>query len=164
DRKEPRRMRPLERTPRSRSILALAATAIMLAVAAPLAAAPSADVKAAEEELKKSINGSDLEGADKAIAKLRQLGGEDAVKSLIGLAQKMPAGQESTYWRLVNGAAGFRDDGGLRAVCDTILDAKAAAISRDLMFALANNRVPKVALVVYQPVLEKGTDEFRLMA
>lgn len=142
---------------------AFAALAAVLALAAPLAASPASEIKEAEEELKKAINASDLDGADRAIAKLRVAGGADAVKLLLGISQKIPPGSEGAYWRLVNGAAGFKDDEGLKEISKTILGEK-GALARDLMFALGNNRSPKVAAQVYQPILEKGSDEFRLMA
>lgn len=142
---------------------ALLGPLLLLAISVPLLAA-GPEVKEAEDELKKAINGSDLEAADRAIAKLRAAGGAPAVKTLVGIAQKIPAGQESTYWRLVNGAASFRDDGGLEELAKTLLDAKNIAIARDILFALGNNRAPKVATVVYAPLLEKGPDELKLMA
>src|SRR5438552_2047140 len=72
----------------------------MISLAVPLLVA-AAEVKDAEDELKKAINASDLDAADRAIAKLRDAGGAAAEKALIGLAQKIPAGAEGTYWRLV---------------------------------------------------------------
>ncbi len=145
-----------------RAFAALAALAAF--IAAPLAlAAPANELKEAEEELKKAINASDLEGADRAIAKLRVAGGSDAVKLLLGYATRIPAGAEGTYWRIVNGAAGFKDEEALKEIAKAVLDGK-GALPRDLMFALGNNRNPRVALHVYAPVLEKGSDEFRLMA
>ncbi|HVY60245.1 MAG TPA: hypothetical protein VHF22_01275 [Planctomycetota bacterium] len=145
------------RSPWFPAFLALISLALPLLVIA-------AEVKDAEEDLKKAINASDLDAADRAIAKLRDAGGTAAEKALVGLAQKIPAGSEATYWRLVNGAAGFRDDAGLEELAKTILDSKNSAIARDLMFALGNNRAPKVAQLVYAPILEKGSEEFRLMA
>jgi hypothetical protein len=133
-----------------------------------LAAPPGSDVKEAEDELKKAINASDADATDLAVAKLRTAGGRDASKALTGMALKLPTGQDAIYWKLVNGAASFRDDGGLEEVAKTILESatnpKTSAIGRDLLFALANNRAPKVATLVYGPILEKGNDEFKLMA
>lgn len=138
------------------------ASLLALAVAAPLFAAPAPEVKEAEDALRKAINAADLDAADRAIAKLRSIGGKDGVGALLDLAKRLPPGHETAYWRLVTGAATVRDEEGLKAVLDAILDNK--AISRDIMFALGNNRSPSVATLVYGPILDKGNEEFRLMA
>jgi hypothetical protein len=143
----------------------LVALALLALVAgAPLLALAADEVKGAEEELKRAVNAADEPGVHKAIAKLREIGGRDAAKSMIGLAQKIPPGNETAYWALVNGAAGLNDDAGLDEVADVIMKQKSDPISRDLMFALCNNRTARVATVVYAAILEKGTDELKLMA
>jgi len=138
---------------------------LCVALLAPFAArAGGGDVKEAIEELKKSVNAADTDGSGRAIAKLREIGGKDAVEAMVALALKIPPGSESIYWQIVNGAAGMNDDGGLREVAQTILSKKNDPIARDLMFALGNNRTARVATEVYAAILDKGTDEFRLMA
>jgi hypothetical protein len=144
--------------------LGLLVTVAVALIAAPLVASPAADLKTLEDDLRKAINLADLEGVDQVVAKIRAGGGADGVKLLIKIAEKVPPGAENTYWRLVNGAASFRDDEGLAEVGEAIVRAKGAAMSRDLLFALGNNRSPKVAKTIYAVLLDKGSDEFQLMA
>ena len=69
-----------------------------------------ADSKEAIDELKKTVVAGDQDGAGRAVAKLREIGGKDAVEGMVALALKIPPGQESFYWLIVNGAAGFNDE------------------------------------------------------
>lgn len=137
---------------------------LVLALGTPLVARAGGDSKDALDELKKVVSAGDQEGAARCIAKLREIGGKDAASGMIALALKVPPGQESFYWLLVNGAAGFNDDGALHEVADTILEKKNDPISKDLLFACCNNRTARVATEVYATIFEKGTDELKLMA
>ncbi len=136
--------------------------ALAVAIATPAA---SSDVKALEGELKSAIQAKDFPAMDRAIQALRATGGEEAVKLLVRLAQKIPPGEDLVYWRLLNGAAGMRDEEGLRAVAAAILSSDTGRVlSRDLMFAMQNNRSPAAPALVHARILEKGADDLQLMA
>jgi hypothetical protein len=148
-------------TLRRHALAAIGAAALAFAAAA-LAAS---DLKPAEADLKKAIEAKDFAALDKAIQAVRAVGGEEAARLLVKTAQKIPPGEDLLYWRLLNGAAGVQDEGGLKEIGDAILASGAqASFARDLMFAMQNNRAKGTPAVVHARILEKGADDLKLMA
>jgi hypothetical protein len=141
-----------------------AALAIVAATAITVRAA--SEIKPLEADLKKAIEAKDFGALDRVILQIREVGGEEAAKMLVKIAQKIPPGEDLLYWRLLNGVGGFQDEAGLKEIADTILSSSGGpqGFTRDLMFAMQNNRSPKAPGAVHARVLEKGADDLKLMA
>lgn len=140
----------------------LATLAAVFALATLVAAG---ELREQEQALKRAIEKKDLNELDRVIQQLRAAGGEEAVKVLVGIAKRIPPGENLLYWHVLNGAAGMQDEAALRELADTILASSTGhAVSRDLMFAMQNNRAPRTPTVVHARILEKGADDLQLMA
>ncbi|RME75000.1 MAG: hypothetical protein D6776_04095 [Planctomycetota bacterium] len=135
---------------------------VVLLVTVGGALALSKPVREAEAALKAAARQGNIPAVEAAVARLVSIGDRDAARVLLTYARKTPPGAERIYWRLLDGAASLTDEEALGELARTIVRDK--RIGRDLLFALQNNRSRHVPEVVLRPVLDKGSDELRLMA
>ncbi len=139
----------------------LAASVALVLFASPVTAEPT--VKGLVGKLKKGIGSKDDNAVQQSLEGLIDLGGTEAVNSILHLVPKMGAASDAHYWLLVNSAAGFRDAQALGTVGDFIVKKKKAPFARDLLFGRENNSSHNV-VVALTKVLEKGTYDMQLMA
>ncbi|MHC4822203.1 MAG: hypothetical protein ACYTDX_10845, partial [Planctomycetota bacterium] len=124
--------------------------------------AASKEVREAEAGLKAALRQGNLPAVDAAVATLVGMDSADAAETLTELAEKTPPGADRIYWRLLNGAASMRSAEALGQVAKAIT--RSRKVGHDLLFAMQNNRSKHVPVSVHQLVLDKGTEEQKLMA
>jgi hypothetical protein len=153
-----------------RTIFAFAGVLGLLLVAA----APQESVKAAEKSLQKAIKEQNRKDADTSIAALVTANSQEAMKILLAAASKPPARKKEeadkedpfwsdTYWTLLSGASSFLDPAALGELGEFILKYQGKPVARDAM-AMVCNRGQKPLVGVCLKILEKGPDEFKIMA
>ncbi|GIW73427.1 MAG: hypothetical protein KatS3mg102_2969 [Planctomycetota bacterium] len=144
------------------AILTCVVTACAL-MAVPVFAAPSKEVREAEQALAAALRGGELAALEAAVARLVAFDTAEAAAALLQWAERVPPGADRVYWRLLGGAASMRSQAALEVVAERILG-RNKVLGRDLLFALQNNRSQHVPLVVLRPVLLKGADDLQLLA
>ncbi|MFC1705592.1 hypothetical protein ACFL59_02075, partial [Planctomycetota bacterium] len=136
---------------------------LLAMLGAPVGRALSDELDDAERELKAALKREHIGDADLAIQQIRSIGGADAAELLISYAKKMSPTDEILYWRFANGASSLRDHEGLARVAKAIL-ARRGALSRDLLYAMQNNRSFHVPTAIHRAVLLKAPTDLALMS
>ena len=144
----------------------LGAALVLAAVGtAPLA---TADVRDLSGKLKAGVGAQDTDAVRQALLGLLELGGEDALESVLKMVAATGGGRGASatvYWQLVNGASGFQDERALAAFGEFVVkySKKKAPFARDLVLGLENNASPAVTAAL-KPILEDGPYDLQLMA
>lgn len=130
------------------------AFAVLLLSVLPESAAGDKEFRKLRRNLIRAVSTKDSDRIGEALVGIIVHGGADAVKAIVGIVERIPASESVVYWRLVKGVCTVTDRGAMEELAEVIVKHRRAALGRDLLFALQNNRCSNVA-IVHQAVLER---------
>lgn len=120
-------------------------------------------ISSSKKDLRMALRHRDEKATVKAIRELVSVGGKQSISVFLKILLRFPRGEERLYWMLLQGATSYHDTGALTELAHFIIAKKNTGVSRDLLFALAQNSSVEV-LVVLKEVLKKGPYDLQLMA
>ena len=116
-----------------------------------------------KKKLVTAVTAKDNDAIKDALVDVLVHGGEDAVKLIVMILEKIPKNEDVIYWQLVKGACTVTDRDAMTALAEAIVSHRKDALARDLLFALQNNRCRNVA-IVHQAVIERCGYDMQKMA
>lgn len=118
------------------------------------------DLDAARKAFQTALASKDATALSEAVKKIASVNDARAVKVL--LAAPINTNDQETYWVVLRGLASFTSPSAVKELGDFVLK-KQNMFVRDLMSLLKYNHAPALMAVMAE-ILEKGTDELKLMA
>ncbi|MEZ0230158.1 MAG: HEAT repeat domain-containing protein [Planctomycetota bacterium] len=137
------------------------ALAVVMAVCVSVASA--GDRQKAARDLGIALKADDAKGIEAACDELMACGGKEAFRCI---ASSLVETKGAAYWQLVGAASGFKDRGALDELASYVVEnltGAKAAVARDLVFGLQNNRASDVVNPIAR-ILEKGAPDMKLAA
>lgn len=142
--------------------LALAVVPLLLATATT---ALAQNINELRRDLKDAISRGNVKDTETAVRGFVMNNTRQAAKALGQVLQRLErqTENEAIYWTLVKGMASFTNAESLEEVGEFIADNAKKEFGRDVMFMVQNNYSAACIYLCFK-VLEKGTDEVKVMA
>jgi hypothetical protein len=146
-----------------RAIGLVLCAALLLSLFTAVDADDDKDFKKLKKNLVKAVSSGEGDAIADALIEVLVHGGSDAVKLIVAIIERLPAKEQTVYWQLVKGACTVTDRDAMEELAKAIVKHRKAALGRDLLFALQNNRCRNAA-IVHQAVLEKCSYDMQKMS
>jgi HEPN domain-containing protein len=124
------------------------------------------DIEAVGRNLKEAVRNENTKNAEEHAKHLTVFNSAKAAEALLNALQyfvKQELRNDTLYWVLVKAAASFSNAEPLEEVAKFIITFQKQAVSRDIMFMMANNYAHDAVYLCIR-VLDKATDELKVMA